>query len=212
MGIDVTEFQNRYGRAPSMPTTTGRNFDMTFDLSKFAAKLDDIRTAASKATRPAAQAGAEVLYNQVLSNVDSMLGRTYPMRMVLRGAIYQAYMDQVSGDLNARYRIGWNHVKAPHGHLVEYGHLLTYQVYWGRDGKFHTRVRPSMLKEWLQMKASGVKSVPKARRDEFYIRNPSPRFIAPRPFLRNAASRYDAAFVQMKDRFFAELNAARSLT
>ena len=40
----------------------------------------------------------------------------------LRDAIYHVYADQLSSDGHAVYRVSWNAKKAPHGHLIEYGH------------------------------------------------------------------------------------------
>jgi hypothetical protein len=207
VAIDAQEFLNRYGRTPSSNAAPGdRGFKMTFDTAKFASIIDDINVKVAKAVRPAAQAGAQVLHDEVVSNVDRMLGKRFIMRGVLREAVYQAFMDKRSGDLESYYRISWNKTKAPHGHLVEYGHLLTYEVYFGRDGKYHTRIKAGKLKEWLAMKAGGMKSIPKSRRDEFYIRHPAPKQVAARPFVRAAASKFDQALGAAKDKFFAEIN------
>lgn len=32
----------------------------------------------------------------------------------------------------------WNSKKAPHGHLVEFGHLQPFKVYKGADGQWYT--------------------------------------------------------------------------
>lgn len=42
----------------------------------------------------------------------------------LRDAIYQAYRDQLSSANRVIYSVSWNSTKAPHGHLVEFGHWL----------------------------------------------------------------------------------------
>ena len=97
-----------------------------FNFSRINAKLDGITKAAEKAVRPAAQAGAQVFYEELLARVPvSKKARMYKGRIIQPGtlyrSIYQAYMDQVSGRANASYRISWNKRKAPHGRLVEFG-------------------------------------------------------------------------------------------
>lgn len=97
-----------------------------FDFSRLNKKLDGITKAAEEAVRPAAQAGAQVFYEELLARVPvSKKARRYKGRLIqpgaLRRAVYQAYMDQVSGKGRASYRISWNKRKAPHGRLVEHG-------------------------------------------------------------------------------------------
>ena len=41
---------------------------------------------------------------------------------LLRSAIYLAYKDDKSTKDNVTYSVTWNSKKAPHGHLVEFGH------------------------------------------------------------------------------------------
>lgn len=42
----------------------------------------------------------------------------------LRDAIYIAYKDEDSDVNHIQYSVSWNSAKAPHGHLVEFGHWL----------------------------------------------------------------------------------------
>ena len=42
----------------------------------------------------------------------------------LRDAIYIAYKDEDSDVNHIQYSVSWNSTKAPHGHLVEFGHWL----------------------------------------------------------------------------------------
>ena len=100
----------------------------TFDFSKINAKLDKITQAAKEAVRPAAQAGAQVFYEEVLQRVPvgtqehSTKGKKFTFQPGnLRAAIYQAFADDESGKGRAIYRVSWNKKKAPHGHLVENG-------------------------------------------------------------------------------------------
>lgn len=201
MGIDIQEYQNRFGS-----TSRNRGVVMTLDMAKLGAALQDIEKRVDAAVRPAAYAGIRVLYDRVRDNVETMLTQAYlppgKQRDVILNAVYHAFMDDYSSRKKKYYRVSWNRKKAPHAHLVEWGHLLTYRVYFGKDGHYHTMVKPKMLKTWLSMKARGYKSVPKNRRDEFFIRHPSPKHIAPRPFMREAMSQFGRALNEVERRFF----------
>jgi hypothetical protein len=80
---------------------------------------------------PAVQAGAEVLYRAVLTNVDRLGQKTGN----LKGSIYQAYSTHQSTPEHVQYEVSWNPRKAPHGFIVENGHLQRYASYVGSDGK-----------------------------------------------------------------------------
>ena len=112
---------------------------MTVDLSALDAVINGAEAKLLENTRPAAQAGAEVLYQAVLRNV-SALGRKTGN---LASSIYQAFSEEnstqtVAGYSLATYHVSWNHRKAPHGHLVEFGHIQKYKVYLGKDGRWYT--------------------------------------------------------------------------
>jgi HK97 gp10 family phage protein len=101
--------------------------DMSLDLSAVTQQMDKIAHAAEDAIRPAAQAGAQVYYNEVKlrakrgNEVRHLKGgRTRPAGL-LASAIYQVYSKDNSDAQHATYHISWNAKKAPHGHLVERG-------------------------------------------------------------------------------------------
>jgi len=99
---------------------------IAFDFSKIAAKLDNITKAAEKATRPAAQAGAQVFYDEVKQRVpvsakSHKSGKKTYSPGTLRKAIYQAFADKESGDGKAVYRLSWNKTHAFYGRFVEFG-------------------------------------------------------------------------------------------
>ena len=101
---------------------------IAFDFSKIAAKLDNIAKAAKEGARPAAQAGAQVFYEEVKQRVPvsakahSTKGKKQTFTPgTLRKAIYQAFADKESGDGKASYRISWNKSHAFYGRFVEFG-------------------------------------------------------------------------------------------
>ena len=59
---------------------------------------------------------------------------------LLRSAIYVAYDDQrtVLNPYSVRYAVSWNRKKAPHGHLLEFGHWMPYQYATDGKGNFWT--------------------------------------------------------------------------
>lgn len=101
---------------------------IAFDFSKIAAKLDNITRAATDAVRPAAQAGAQVFYDEVKQRVPvsakphSTKGKKQTFTPgTLRKAIYQAFADKESGKDKAMYRVSWNKTHAFYGRFVEFG-------------------------------------------------------------------------------------------
>lgn len=149
---------------------------MTCDVEGASAALDDLDAAVLAAVRPAAQAGAEVYYREVLMRVPVMAmpkegkGGKVHQPGALKAAIYQAFSADKSTPpqrsapayMRAEYHVSWNASKAPHGHLVEYGHVQRRVVFQGADGAWYTSKAPL----------------------------PAPRHVAARPFLRPA---YEAA-------------------
>lgn len=98
----------------------------SFDFSKIAAKLDAITKAAGKATRPAAQDGAQVFYDEMklrvpVSAKPHKSGKKTYNPGTLRKAIYQAYAEKESGDSKSTYRVSWNKSHAFYGRFLEFG-------------------------------------------------------------------------------------------
>lgn len=98
-----------------------------FDTSGLDEALDGITEAAEDFVRPAAQAGIQVLYDEVLLRVPvaTKIKTKKSGRVIAPGAlkasIYQAFSKDNSGKGFATYHSSWNYRKAPHGHLVEFG-------------------------------------------------------------------------------------------
>ena len=81
---------------------------------------------------------------------------------LLASAIYVAY-DQRVNMLNPdsyRYTVSWNSKKAPHGHLLEFGHWMPYKYTRLKDGRYTTNkpLQPNPTKTndagfWVQQYA-----------------------------------------------------------
>lgn len=103
---------------------------IAFDFSKLAAKLDRFAKIVTEGARPAAQAGAQVFYDEVKQRASTVGGEgqfSKPGQAplvksgALRDAIYQAFADKESGYFRATYRISYNKKKAWYGRLLENG-------------------------------------------------------------------------------------------
>lgn len=112
-------------------------FEMSVDMSDVFLKLDSLDVDARELMRPAAQAGAQVFYDEVLLRVP-VATKTVTRKSgkviapgALKRSIYQAYSADNSTDRSATYHISWNARKAPHGHLIENGHWMRVV---GKDG------------------------------------------------------------------------------
>jgi hypothetical protein len=133
---------------------------MTFDTKQVQAGLERLTgELATSLARSMAVAGGQVLRDEAKARAPvgtSEGGSITPG--LLQSSIYLAYSDR-STDNRILYSISWNSRKAPHGHLLEFGHWMTHVSFKGPDGEWHSD--PSKP-----------------------LRNP--RWIAARPFLRPA--------------------------
>jgi hypothetical protein len=142
--------------------------------------MDRIADGAEAAVRPSAQAGAQVFYAAVKTNVGA-IGKVTGN---LASSIYQVYSRDNSNKARAEYHISWNRKKAPHGHLVEFGHLQRYVVYVDKRGQWRTLVRPHMVG-----KPKPKRNAPQAVKDAYYMpRKGGPILVGARSFVRKATS------------------------
>jgi hypothetical protein len=110
------------------------SFSVKVDLAALDLAVDGLEQKLQESARPAAQAGAEILYQAVMRNVQAMGRKTGN----LAASIYQAYSTHDSEPHRPVYHVSWNPRKAPHAYLVEFGHIQKYKVYVGSDGNWYT--------------------------------------------------------------------------
>lgn len=67
----------------------------------------------------------------------------------LQSAIYLAYRDGESTATHVVYSVTWNHKHAPHGHLLEFGHLMPYKSYTGKDGQWYSTKTLRATPKWI---------------------------------------------------------------
>lgn len=164
-----------------------RTFTAGVDTRGLDAYLDALGDDAEASIRPAAQAGAQVLYGRVKTNV-SMLGRRTGK---LDASIYQAFSASNSGSFKAEYHVSWNHRKAPHGHLVEYGYLQRYRY---RPDGMGPMVRPGM-----DGRKKPGRGAPQAEKNAYYVTLPTPIHVPGRAFVRSAQSAFEEAYKVAED-------------
>ena len=101
------------------------------DVAKFKEALKATADVLNKATRPAAQAGAQIIYDRAkqlapVSKAAHMFHGTHavygPYKPgTLRDSIYQAFSKDNSFTDVSTYHVSWNADKAPYGAMVEFG-------------------------------------------------------------------------------------------
>lgn len=205
--------------APQTLTRRG-SFDrdalrMSLDVSQIDAFADELEKQVQESLRPAAQAGAQIVYEKVVANVSNLgavSGR-------LRQSIYQAWSKDRSGDWRQTYHVSWRTgqqkdangktmktglATAPHGHLVEFGFVQRYKVIWIESkGIFRTVARPES-----RGKPKPSRRASQAEKDAYWQPRPGgPLYVTPRPFVRSAVSSFQTATEAMREKFFAEIRA-----
>jgi len=174
------------------------SFSLNVDTSALDRLMDMLGDEAEAAARPAAQASAQVFYKAVKANVAA-LGRNTGN---LDRSIYQVYSKSKSGSGRAVYHVSWNAQKAPHGHLVENGHIQRYKVYVGKDGRWYTAIRPGM-----KGKNAPPRKAPQSVKDEYYVPLAAPRQVPAQSFVRKALSSSDEALAAAESVLLTKLGA-----
>lgn len=150
-------------------------FSVAFDTRALKAMVDELRDDVAQADRPAAQAGAQVLYDEVKRNVGALGQKTGN----LARSIYQAYSEDSSGNGQEVYHISWNARKAPHGHLVEYGYTQR-----------HLTVKDRRTGKWITIKGK---------------RLDTPKQVPPKAFVRRAQAKFPQALLAIETEFAKRL-------
>lgn len=109
---------------------------MTFNSSDLLRGLHNLSARLSDEVAMAGVAGmAKVIYDEahvrvpVSKSSRTVKGKTYNPG-ALKAALYRAYSREKGSPISKAYVVSWNGRKAPHGHLVEFGHWQT--MAWGK--------------------------------------------------------------------------------
>lgn len=152
-------------------------FALRLNLADFEKQLDADADNFEAAARPAAQAAIQVFYDEIRRNVSKLRQHTGN----LASSIYQVYSQDNSGQGYATYQASWNAKKAPHGHLVEFGHLQRFEVTYDPATKRFTTHKDRPLA--------------------------SPKQIAAKPFVRPAFAKAEQALDAAVQALLAKLEA-----
>lgn len=179
-------------------TLTGKNsLSIDADLSGLDALFDRLGDQVEQAARPAAQAAAQVLYDEVKKNVQALGKKTGK----LESSIYQVFSASNSSPGKATYQVSWNHKKAPHGHLLEYGYLQRYKYYQNARGQVRVMVRPGM--DGSKRPGRGASQ---AVKDAYYVTLPAPIQIPAKAFMRRAIDKFPAAYAAAEAELLKRIN------
>lgn len=181
----------RYGTLNSMT--------MAADLTGLESLVDKLQENLDAGVRPAAQAAAQVLYDDVKKNVRG-LGRVTGN---LDRSIYQAFSADKSGKGRAVYHISWNAKTAPHAFLVENGYLQRYKYYQNSSGEVRIMVRPGMDGS----KRPG-RHASQAAKDAYYVTLATPIQIPAKAFVRRAMDKFSQAYAAAEMELLKQINGA----
>lgn len=175
-----------------------------FDVAPLLRALDTTMEVLEKNTRPAAHAGAVVLYTEVIRRVLAKPeGKTkdLPREITenLLSSIYRKFavdnsvpqQEKSERYPRASYEVSWNAGTAQHAWMVENGHIQYYVVRLHPDGYWYTPRRPDAPQGAAPSQRAG-----RAEMDRYYIRLKVPRKVPPYPFVRPAWDAKSGAALQ----------------
>jgi len=92
----------------------------SMDTSEWDKVFENLRGPAKESlARRMSVAGGRVLRDEAVLLAPILSGR-------LKNAIYVAHNKKISSEYQQVYSVSWNRIKAPHGHLVEFGYYQRY--------------------------------------------------------------------------------------
>lgn len=140
-----------------------------FDDSAVQAGLDRLGEAAKKAVRPAAQAAAQVFYEEVkrlapqsppgTAHIFTSRSKSKAKYLYYSGdlkrSIYQAFSKDNSGESFATYHISWAKNESRSGKAVPYGYMVEY-------GTARTPAQPFLRPAFYNMKKDALEEAKRA--------------------------------------------------
>ena len=112
----------------------------TFDIADALNGLDKLGAIGYKLARSMGVAAGEALRDEAKLRApvgkaeDTAAGGGSIVPGSLRNAIYLAFRDKDSTNVRVKYSVSWSAKKAPHGHLLEFGHWQPYTVVLTKNG------------------------------------------------------------------------------
>jgi hypothetical protein len=131
----------------------------TFDTSQWDAVLAKLAgPAAESLARRMCVSGGVILRDEAKINAPQGVAEEQAIRQyggsirpgALKDAIYLAFRDGESSKTLFKYSVTWNAKKAPHGHLVEFGHWQPYRIVFTKDRGWQTLINhPLPTPSWV---------------------------------------------------------------
>ena len=203
--------------------SSASSLKMKFNLDKMFAKVEGLEQAVANGLRPAAQAGAQVFYDEAKIRAAKKVKGGVPNSKstgLLVRSIYQKYMkDESVEGKRAIYKISWRTGGkkdkdgagpplpfAPHGHLIEFGWVQRYAVYTDKAGMWHTAIRSEM--QGKPYPKGGAEN--QAARDAYFVPRPGgPVHWMPKSFIRGSyEAKRKEALAAVKARMIEEIKKA----
>lgn len=161
---------------PSQKTTAKMRGSLSDALRKLSTDMQD------KILRPAVFEGADLLARELEVRAPSHKG-------VLKSAIYTKHLERKSVNGHQAYAVGVNVKKAPHWHLVEFGH---WRFNRSAGGKFWLKSRGKN-----KGRGAAANTLPGAL--------PKPEWVPAHPYLRPTADRMPDAIRAMQRRLVSRM-------
>lgn len=120
----------------------------TVDLREVFAGLDKLSGMKESIARTMGAAMGEVVRDEAKERAPvldpSNRGADDQTPGLLKRSIYLAYDDRrrMLNNNAYRYTVSWNSRLAPHGHLLEFGHIQPYAYYWSASHGYYTPDNP----------------------------------------------------------------------
>jgi len=165
----------------------GLNVNFTFN-DNYSDSLNKLaKDVSEKILRSAARAGALVFYDLIHQNAPT------PKTGNLQKSIYHKFISEEETPTRKSYRIGVNHITAPHWYWLEFGHISAYAVKKDpKTGDFVTLVRPEKMGTPAPKRRAS-----KAEKDAYYIlRKDGPKMIPGTAFVRRS---YEQGLLQVEN-------------
>ena len=115
---------------------------VSLDADALLSGLDALADDAYSVARTMGAAVGAAMRDEAKASIRSRSG-------LLASSLYVAFNPETSTNTSVMYSVSWNRKKAPHGHLVEFGHWRTNVTVQLPDGRWITTKEKLPKPEWV---------------------------------------------------------------
>lgn len=127
------------------------SINVRVDMEDVLSKLDGLPELRVPLSRSMAVAAGKVFRDEAKARAPVGTEGESKAPGTLRDALYLAYKTNSNTEKEVRYWVTWNAKKAPHGHLIEFGHWQTHVARKGRGGRWYSGQKKDVPK-WIPAK------------------------------------------------------------